>query len=391
MESTLVPSSGDRAVCAAVALGWQVAQLFHSPVHEGPAEDPPQGEHDHLPGLSHFSCASRSKWLGEQIQSQVKTLLETPPQAVLDSVKNVLTALADRHRRPDTTLDAIFTLHCRLLEALTVADFRLGKAYGLGRAMAETALLPAAAATDEEAQQQFECVFTDGRRVTIRDWLADLKSLLPAHTAYAVCRSLQGWEQWVHGPRAAGDWAGARPAMQVQGRIWRQLLTGEKAAPDILQLSDYHAAGVRVAKRVLTRFWWVIAMAAFLIAGVIFVGTYLHNIPPSIRLVADIAWLAGALGISLKGIGALLGTGLKDVEGWIWRLELDGSVATAATRLPDGVKLPRLRSGSIGELTPVAKPGIQHQHNGTRQEVPKDQSADDHQDTTPAPPAQLTH
>ncbi|HEX3387509.1 MAG TPA: hypothetical protein VHT94_00580 [Streptosporangiaceae bacterium] len=30
-------------VCRAVALGWQVAQLFHSPVHQGPVTDPPRG------------------------------------------------------------------------------------------------------------------------------------------------------------------------------------------------------------------------------------------------------------------------------------------------------------------------------------------------------------
>jgi hypothetical protein len=369
MAGIAVPSSGDAGVCAAVALGWQVAQLFHLPVHHGPAEDPRRGEHDHLPGLARFPCASRSKWLGEQIQSQMKTLLDTPPQAVLDSMTNVLTALADSHRRSVTTLDAIFTLHCKLLEALTVADFRLGKAYGLGRAMAETALLPAAADTDEQTKKQFQSVLTDGRLAVITDWLADLKTLLPAHTAYAVSRSLQNWAQWAHGPRADGDWKAAHPAIQVQGRIWRQLLTGEKAARDILKLSDYHAAGVRVAKRVITRFWWVIALAAFLIAGVIFVGSYLHNIPPSILLVGDIAWLAGALGISLKGIGALLGTGLKDVEGWIWQVELDGSVAAAAAHLPDGVKLSRVHSGSIGELTPAAKPGIHHQQNAMRQEV----------------------
>jgi hypothetical protein len=198
--------------------------------------------------------------------------------------------------------------------------------------------------------------------------------------------SLRNWEQWANGPRADGDWAAAHPAIQVQGRIWRQILTGEKAARDILKLSDYHAAGVRVAKRVITRFWWIIALAAFLIAGIIFVGSYLHNIPPSSQLIGDIAWLAGALGISLKGIGALLGTGLKDVEGWIWQIQLDGSVAAAATHLPDGVKLSRVRSGSIGELTPTAKPDISHHQNGMRQGAGPQgkQSADDHQGTAPS-------
>ena len=44
-------------ISRAVALGWQVAQLFHSPVHQGPATDPPRGSH--LPGRSEFPGASQ--------------------------------------------------------------------------------------------------------------------------------------------------------------------------------------------------------------------------------------------------------------------------------------------------------------------------------------------
>jgi hypothetical protein len=101
-----------------------------------------------------------------------------------------------------------------------------------------------------------------------------------------------------------------------------------------------------------------------LIAGIIFVGSYLHNIPPSIRLIGDIAWLAGALGISLKGTGALLGTGLKGVEGWLWQIELDGSVAVAATCLPPGAKPSRVSSGSLGELSPTPRTSALEQQNG---------------------------
>lgn len=372
MVSRTVPSSGDQRVCAAVALGWQVAQLFHSPVYEGSAGDPRLVEHERLPGRSRFSGPSQSKWLGEQIRSQVTRLLEAPPQAVLDALAKVQAALADPRRSPDITLEGIFTLHCRLLEALTVADFRLGKAYGLGRAIAETALMPAEEATDRGAEHQFESVLDGGRLITIRDWLADLKTLLPDHTAYAVSRSLHDWQLWADGPHADEDWAAAQPAIRVQGRFWRQLLTGEKAARDILKLSDYHAAGRRVAKRVITRFWWVIGAATVLIAGVIFVGSYLHNIPPSIRLIGDIAWLAGALGISLKGTGALLGTGLKDVEGWLWQIELDGSVAVAATYLPGGAKPSRVSSGSLGELSPAPRTGTPEQQNGVGHQIPKE-------------------
>jgi hypothetical protein len=368
MPSTAVPSSGDGGVCAAVALGWQMAQLFHSPVHEGPARDPDRGEQ--LPGRSYFPGATQSKWLSEQIQSQLKALLQPPPPVVQEAMANVLTALADSQRSRAATLDAIFTLHCRLLEALTVAHYRLGKGYSLGRAMAETALLPAIAATDEERKQQFQDMLSD-RLITITDWLADPKTLLPDHTAYAASRSLHDWQQWAHEPRTPDDWAAAHSAIEVQGRIWRELLTGEKAARDILKLSDYHAAGRRVAKRVIFRFWWVIAVVTLFIAVVIFAGFSLYNIPPSVRLVGGIAWLAGALGITLKGTGALLGTGLKEVEGWLWNVELDGSVAVAATYLPRDAKPSQVSGSSLGQLSPEPKPGTQPQQTTMRRQTPK--------------------
>jgi hypothetical protein len=348
------PSPGDRGICAAVALGWQVAQLFHSPVCRGAVADPRRGEH--LPGRSQFPGPSKSKWLGDQIQSGVKDLLRPPPPDVLEATGIVLAALADPDRTRDATLDAVFSLHCRLLEALTVADFRLGKSYGLGRAMAETALLPARAGSDGEAGQRFKRLLGNGRLITIRDWLADLKTLLPDHTAYAVSRSLEDWEQWAAAPRTPDEWNAARLAIGVQGRIWRELLTGEKAARDILKLSDYHAAALRVAGRVVTRFWWCIAAAISLIVAISFAGSYLHSVPLSLRVVGDIAWLAGAFGIALKGSGALLGVGLKDVEGWVWRIELDGSVAIAATCLPDGAKPSRVSGRTLGELTPQPQP-----------------------------------
>jgi hypothetical protein len=359
MANVAAPSSADKDVCAALALGWQVAQLFHSPVCEGPVADPSVG--DRLPGRSLFPDATKSKWLGEQIQSQLTTLLRPTPPAVTEAMADVLAALEDPARERQTTLHVIFSLHCRLLEALTVADYRLGKSYGLGRAMAETALMPARATTNAEAKRTLQQLLARGRLITIMDWLADLKTLLPDHTAYAASRSLHDWDQWAAQSRADGEWAAARSAMQVQGRIWRQLLTGEKAARDILKLSDYHAAALRVARRVVTRFWWFIGAATILIAAVIFAGTYLRNIPPSVRLIGDIAWLAGAFGITLKGTGALLGIGLKDVEGWLWSIELDGSIAIAATWLPEGAKPSQVSGGSLGELLPRPKPDTQPQ------------------------------
>ena len=53
-----------RGISRAVALGWQVAQLFHSPVHQGPATDPPRGitcRDFRIPGRQPVT------WLGEQV------------------------------------------------------------------------------------------------------------------------------------------------------------------------------------------------------------------------------------------------------------------------------------------------------------------------------------
>lgn len=337
-------------ICRAVALGWQVAQLFHAPVHQGPATDPPRGRH--LPGRSEFPGASQSTWLGEQIQSQLEQLLADPPPVLMEAMSDVLAALTDPGRRRDATLDVIFTLHCRLLEALTVADFVLGKAYGLGRAIAETALLPAGAMSEEERADQFRCVFEAGRLITVKDWLADLKTLLPDHTAYAVSRGLHDWQRWVAGDRKAGDWPAARAAIRVQGRIWRELLTGEKAARDILSLSDYLAAGRRGAVEMIRRFWWLIAATAILTAGVIYAGANLHGLPDLVRVAGSVAWLAGAAGLFARGWSVVLGPGVTQAEGWLWQTELDGSVAVAATRLPPGARKSPAGGASVGELAP---------------------------------------
>jgi hypothetical protein len=354
----------------AVALGWQVAQLFHSPVHRGPASDPGRG--DHLPGRSEFPGASQSVWLGEQIQSQVQQLMASPPQVLIEALADALAALTNRDRSRDATLDAVFTLHCRLLESLTVSDVLLGKAYGLGRAIAETSLLPANAITDEHRAAQFRAMFEAGRLITIKDWLADLKTLLPSHTAYAVSRSLHDWQRWVAAAPDTADWAAARSAVRVQGRLWRELLTGEKAARDILSLSDYLAAARRGTMELIWRFWWVIAAAAILTGGVIYAGSSLHGLPDLVRVVGSIAWLAGAAGLLAKGATAVLGQGLTRAEGWLWQTELDGSVALAATCLPPGARKSAAGGASMGRLVPDVNQASLKRRDQLRSEAEED-------------------
>ena len=75
----------------------------------------------------------------------------------------------------------------------------------------------------------------------------------------------------------------------AHGRIWRELLTGEKAARDILSLSDYLAAGRSGAVEMARRFWWAAAAAVILTAGVIYAGSYLHGLPDLVRVAGSVA------------------------------------------------------------------------------------------------------
>jgi hypothetical protein len=348
MTGPVLPASGNARVCAAVSLGWQVAKLYHSPVHGGAAADPRRSLR--LPGISGFPDATRSKWLAEQIDATVTALLPMPPGPVMDALGRVIGLLADTGRGRDATLDAVFTLHCRLLESLTVADFRLGKAYGLGRALAETTLVPAAAAAGDLAAA-FGELLSAGRVATIKDWLVELKTMLPDHAAYAVSAGLTDWQQWVATPRAAPGWRAAQLEMRVQGQLWRGLITGEKAASDMLNLSGYLAAARQIAKRAIIAARWPILVAVLATAGVIVTVLTLHSVSPTARLVTGLAWVGGTLVAAFKASGSLLGSAVKGAEGWLWQTELDESIATVATRLPPPAAHRRLTGAQVGTMT----------------------------------------
>ncbi len=333
------PSSGNADVCAATALGWQVADLFHP---HGPGSDPKPGSL--LPERSDFSAATQAKWLAQEIGPQIMALLpgqfsQEPPtdlQEMLTAVETAATAT------PQVDLgQAVFKLHEQLLDDLGTADIRLGKAYSLGQTLSEVALT--AASNSAEFRESFQ----DGRVTMAKAWLFDLKALLPDHTAYAVNSGLDDWARWVDGTQ---DLAPEQGAARTQGRIWRELLTGEKAATDILGEADYQAAAWQVARRVLRRYWWLIALGLVVAVGLVVIMAEVQSLSPEVRLFSCIGTAATTLGISLGGTGALLGNALKDVGGWLWQAELDEAVAIAAITLPAPDAHRRAKREEIGRL-----------------------------------------
>lgn len=173
---------------------------------------------------------------------------------------------------------------------------------------------------------------------TIEGWLFDLKSLLPDHAAYAVHTTLGRWVTWVDSAHeGGGDWSKAKSLVRNQGQVWRGLLSGEKQAKDLLKLASYLSAAKAVVGRVvrsLYHYLWLVVLAGVLLVGGLTLVVLIHNISPSVRIVSALAWFAGVAGVSLKGLGSLLGGALTDVESWLWQSELDETIANAADCSP---------------------------------------------------------
>jgi hypothetical protein len=181
-------------VIAALVLGWHVAELFHANLPRSPQRR--QASSDKLVGIGELDSRSRARLLLAQVQADLQRAWQfedsgqPPPE--LDSVQSLLKAEV---RQPGQLQTAVAELHRHLLVTLTAADFRLGKAYGLGRALAETILLPNA-----RDPQTFQQVFARHRLANLLGWLADLKSAFPVHAAEAVRGSLQTWAAWSDAP-----------------------------------------------------------------------------------------------------------------------------------------------------------------------------------------------
>jgi hypothetical protein len=381
-----------EGVIAALVLGWHVAELFHASVPGSTQHR--QANSGKLVGIGQLDPLSRARLLLAQVQADLQRAWQfddsgqSPP--ALDPVHSLLQVEV---RRPGQLQTAVAELHRQLLVKLTAADFRLGKAYGLGRALAETILL-----SNARDPQTFQQIFARHRLANLLGWLADLKSAFPPHAAEAVRGSLQAWAAWTQAPtlhlaldeqqpawaadagghplgtaampatparvpppaRAAFRWRLARhprqpqarpvdwasPAdresvtrsLRRQGQLWRAVLSGEKDGVDLLSTDDYLLAADRLlghirrlTLRLLGRFWIAtVIVAAIFVGGLIKVFT----VRAAPTVFAAVLTVAGAVGLSWKGAASGLGRVLAQAQRPLWERELDVAVANAVTVIP---------------------------------------------------------
>ena len=347
------------AVVAAFVLGWHVAELFHANV-PGTAQRRPTNV-DRLTGIGELDPLSRARLLLAQVRVDLAVAWRFgrsgPERPDTGPVQALLEADV---RQPGQLRVAVAELHRQLLMALTAADFRLGKAYGLGRALAQTALLP-----DAKQPETFRRTFARFRLDNLLGWLGDLRSAFPPHAAEAVSGSLQAWAAWSDAPtlgRAVDDpgpalarrprrptarsvdWSAAPDresvtrALHRQGQLWRAVLSGERDGLDLLSTDDYLWAADqllghlrRLTVRFLRRFWLTTTAVAAILVAALVVVVVVRAAPATI---AAVLAAAGAIGITWKGAASGLGRVLAQAQRPLWDSELDVAVANAVTWLP---------------------------------------------------------
>jgi hypothetical protein len=331
---------GEANVQTALSLGWTMADLYAQGL-PGPARPLPAREH--LQGVGALSGAQRALLRLDQIDAALSSLspaiqahgLPVPGCADLRAVQ--ANAEVDTREREAE----IRALHVVLLRRLTAVDYRLGKAYGLGRALADTCRAP-----HEEAKLARR--LGRYRLDNLRGWLNDLASALPAHSARGVLSGLTRWEAWVANlcamPPAEGAWERAEESVEAtlrrQGELWRAVLTGEKDARDMLSVDSYLKGADTAVQRAFALMWRFLKRPAlavpFVLLSAIAAGLLVWGVigDGAAQLTAGIATAAATLGITWKTVEATAQKLGAALEKPLWGAELDVTVGEALTYLP---------------------------------------------------------
>jgi hypothetical protein len=212
---------------------------------------------------------------------------------------------------------------------LSATDFRISKAYAVGRALMNLTTPPG-----REASLATQLSTTAAAPLAAD--IDDLSSALAPHAGHSVRASLLEWQRSVAGP-AAPEARETWLALARQGELWRALLTGEKLGRDMLEIDDYIDAADRltrrmreVAVRLLKRFPEVVAAVVLLfVVGVVIIAVT----DSAAAIAAGAGTILASLGLSWRGLGKSLGELGGKLEQPLWGAELDIAITQAITLL----------------------------------------------------------
>ncbi len=334
----------------AFGLGWHVAELYHS--DRLPGEEEP-GEVDSLPGIGRLPREARADLLVQQIAAEVERVtLDRAAVGERDAW------LRDGRIDADALKLVVRRDHEALLKTLTARVPRLGTAYGLGRALAETMLLP-----QTQEPVSFRRPFSPYRLGTLKDQLADVQAALPPYVAEAVGQTLDAWARWVTGAVQGGtpiQWTTAQKRevgqnLRRQGEVWYGLLTGQMDPLRLLRLEDYDAAATSLLRSVGALAWefvtatWI-GRVLGLVAIVIGLALLAIAVTGQGAALAGVAvlWL-GELGITAGSVAAAVRQTLRQARLPLWDAALARGIGSAARHTPRSLRPGDAGAGDAGD------------------------------------------
>jgi hypothetical protein len=341
----------DHGPPKAFALGWHVAELYHfeSFADSKPADVPPPT----LPGIGSLPQLARASVLVEQIKLELPGVWT--PDETRPSTDDIAALVTSDPSGADPLKWKIYQLHVALLKGLTAQDYKLGKAYGLGRALAETILLCDCAQPATYVDQ-----FGTFRIQTILNWLSHLKTEFADDAALAVQSGLEVWTGWVTNHPVGASPVGAKQTvvrpdplwgnpsqsakvqamLKKQGELWRSLLSGERAPKDLLQVNDYIKATEAMANRVMQLAWQFLrsplgALLALMSLGTVGALVYLLLKGGQSQITSALVAALGSVGITVSAVGAAVQKAMSQAEKPLWDAEVGAAVVNAALITPD--------------------------------------------------------
>ena len=318
------PDAPQVGVEVAIGLGWYLAALAHpgGAVHSAAAA---RGD---LAGLAALTEGQVLDYCASQVEVACSRL-----RALVEKAGLELPALAELRASlgTDTRQAAAEHVDACVIAVLGAADFRLGKAYGVGRALLNLTSRPRAHATLSHH-------LTLERVAPLSAAIDDLGSALAPHAGHSVRASIHEWRVSVEtrstvAREADETWL----ALARQGELWRALLAGEKSGLDMLEIDDYLDAADRLSKRMRTMGRRLVrqfpevalgAIALFAVGVALVVAT-----DSSAAIVAGAGTILASVGLTWRGAGRTLGGLAGKLEQPLWGAELDTAITQAITLL----------------------------------------------------------
>jgi len=332
------------------ALGWHMAELYHfdlvtqisatPAIAAAAAGGPPP-----LQGIGDLPGDDRRKLLIRQVKHDLHDLWLRADAPSLWQLAQKIDALVNA---PGNFAQQVDEIHCDILQGLTVGDFRLGKSYGLGRALAEATIIPLSVPR-HGFHAAMKARFTDDEIFGMQASLLDLRDWFAQHAADTVSTTLGGWGLWAVRPtigaKQSVDWADSddcdavEHALRRQGDMWRGLLTGEKDPKNIAGADSYFKAMAAVVRRVsglaLHFLGTTIGLILFLLVVIAGLALYFASTTKNTTgVLAAVVALLSSLGITAGSAGASVKQAWSKAETPLWDAEVSEAIAQAAWKNP---------------------------------------------------------